>query len=269
MSYIDQKYIGMIGFTLRNFKRKSNSLYNFSCPYCEDSKTDKYKARGYLYIGPSNNWLYKCHNCGIGKSFNNFLREQNPIVYKEYRFEAFSNKSTNEVTSENIEDLFNNLSDKNDLDHLLLRCDHLTNGHPAIEYLKGRSILSGHENFYYSNNLNVLKQLFTGYDNVDFKEDKRIIFPIKNISGTIIGVISRSLDPKSKLRYINLRRGNEPLIYNLENIDFSAKKYVVEGPIDSLFIKNCAAAIGSDLFKCTEVFDNNTVYIFDNQPKNL
>lgn len=268
-SFSDQKYIGQIGFTLRNFSRKSNKLYSFSCPYCGDSKINKYKARGFFYINQSNDWQYKCHNCGIGKSFTNFLRDQAPLLYKEYRFENFANKKSNDVDILSIESLFDDLGTQNELDNLVLRCDKLQDGHPAIEYLKSRSILLKHERFYYSINLTILKQIFSGYDNVVFKDEPRIIFPIKNISKKLVGVVTRSIKENAKLRYINLRKGNDPLIYNIENINFSQRKYVVEGPIDSLFLKNCVAAIGSDLLKCKDILDSNTTYIFDNQPKNM
>lgn len=265
---IDDKYISRVGGSLRNFKRKSSILYTFSCPYCGDSKYNKYKTRGFFYISQSNEWNFKCHNCGLGRSFNNFVKEQVPDIYKEYRLEKFQNKKTNEVDIFSVEDLFDDMTPTNDLDTLLLRCDNLSNGHPAVEYLKGRGILLNHERFYYSTNLNALKQIFPGYDNLVFKEDNRIVFPIKNISNKLIGVVCRALRDNARLRYMNLRKGNDPLIYNIENIDFSSRKYVVEGPIDSLFIPNCVAAIGSDLMKCREIFDDNTTYVFDNQPKN-
>ena len=35
--FIEQKYINDISSQLRNFKKKSNNLYNFSCPVCGDS----------------------------------------------------------------------------------------------------------------------------------------------------------------------------------------------------------------------------------------
>lgn len=269
-SMIDEKFISRVGVSLRNFKRKSSILYTFSCPYCGDSKVNKYKTRGFFYINPSNEWSFKCHNCGLGRVFNNFVKEQAPDLYKEYRLEKFQNKSSSEIDIFSIENLFDDLKQSSELDTLLLRCDNLNNGHPAIEYLKSRNILLNHERFYYSNNLNVLKKIFPGYDNIDFREDERIVFPVKNISNKLLGVVCRILkDKKNTLRYINLRVGEDPLIYNIENIDFSARKYVVEGPIDSLFIPNCVGAVGADLMKCMNVFDDNTTYIFDNQPKNI
>ena len=33
----------------KQFKKKTNTLYNFRCPICGDSEKNRYKARGYLY----------------------------------------------------------------------------------------------------------------------------------------------------------------------------------------------------------------------------
>ncbi len=50
MNWLETKYIGMMSTRLRNFKRKSHSLYNFSCNLCGDSEVDKRKARAGLPI---------------------------------------------------------------------------------------------------------------------------------------------------------------------------------------------------------------------------
>ena len=33
--------------------------------------------------------VYKCHNCGVGRSFGNFLKEQAPELYDEYVMERY------------------------------------------------------------------------------------------------------------------------------------------------------------------------------------
>ena len=88
MDFIDVKYIGMISPRLEKFKRVKNNLYNFRCPICGDSQKNKTRARGYLYQ-VKNNTNYKCHNCGINVSFNNFLKDIDPATHKQYIFEKF------------------------------------------------------------------------------------------------------------------------------------------------------------------------------------
>ena len=59
------------------------------------------------------------------------------------------------------------------------------------------------------------------------------------------------------------------MIYNLNNIDFSKTIYVTEGPIDSMFLDNSVAVGNSDLKNIERLLPKeNTVLIFDNQPRN-
>ena len=61
MDYLEQKYILLLSPQLTLFKKKSNSLFNFRCPYCGDSQKNKSKARGYIFP-KGNSYIYKCHN---------------------------------------------------------------------------------------------------------------------------------------------------------------------------------------------------------------
>ena len=47
--WIDQKYIGTLSVRLDKFVRKDNYTYNFRCPICGDSQTNRNKARGYIF----------------------------------------------------------------------------------------------------------------------------------------------------------------------------------------------------------------------------
>lgn len=265
--YLDDKYIGQVCFSFRNFKRKSSSLYNFACPYCNEGSS-RTKTRGFLFV-KEGDWRFFCHNCSVSRQFKTFLKEQNPLLYKEYLMEVLAEKKdTKEVSFETLESIFKNDSRVEELDNLLVRCDNLSSKHTANQYLIKRHILKDYDRFYYSSNLSILKQVFPGYEDVKFFDEDRIVFPVRNKQSKLIGVVCRAISDKSKLRYVNLRRSDETLLFNIENINFSELKYVVEGPIDSLALPNCVAAIGSDLMKCVDVFDKNTVYIFDNQPKN-
>ena len=49
MSAIDIQYLHTISHKLDRFKKKSQNLYNFRCPYCGDSQKKKTKARGFVY----------------------------------------------------------------------------------------------------------------------------------------------------------------------------------------------------------------------------
>jgi len=88
MDYVDVKYINLISSRLGKFKKVKNGLYNCRCCFCGDSLKNKNKARGYLYQ-VKNNTNFKCHNCGINISFNNFLKQIDTVIHKQYIFEKF------------------------------------------------------------------------------------------------------------------------------------------------------------------------------------
>ena len=88
MDHVDVKYIGLLSTRLEKFKKVKPSLFNFRCPICGDSQRNKTKTRGYLY-SIKNNTNFKCHNCGASMSFNNFLKQQDSALHKQYTLEKF------------------------------------------------------------------------------------------------------------------------------------------------------------------------------------
>ena len=83
-SYIDLKFIQEVSARLSQFKKKGDYLFNFRCPHCGDSKKNKTKARAYLYR-VKNDMFFKCHNCGEGQSFSNFLKFLDNKKYEQYK----------------------------------------------------------------------------------------------------------------------------------------------------------------------------------------
>ena len=66
-------------------------------------------------------------------------------------------------------------------------------------------------------------------------------------------------------KYITIKVDNDKeKIYGLDDVDWSKRVYVVEGPIDSLFLDNCIATAQSDL----RVKGDRVVLIPDNEPRN-
>ena len=74
----------------------------------------------------------------------------------------------------------------------------------------------------------------------------------------------RALNGESP-KYITIKvDDNKQKIYGLDDVDWSKRVYVVEGPIDSLFLDNCIATAQSDL----RVDGDDVVLIPDNEPRN-
>ena len=271
MGLIDSKYIGLISSRLQKFKKVKNNLYNFRCPYCGDSQRNKNKTRGYIYL-LKNDHNYKCHNCGISKSFTNFLKDLDQTLYDQYVLERYKNGITGKGSNTPNPDfnfkppVFNKI-ERFDLPLI----EELNNEHPAKLYLKNRRIPDKFlKQLYYCEKFkewtNTQKYTFESTD----KDEPRIIIPIIN-QGKIIGFQGRSLNPNSKIKYITIIIDeNSPKIYGLDSIDWNKTVYITEGPFDSMFVDNAIAMVGADIDKTflNDKCDINFVMVYDNEKRN-
>ena len=260
MDLVDSKYIGLVSSRLQKFKRVKSDLYNFRCPICGDSTRNKNKARGYLYP-VKNNTNFKCHNCGASLSFNNFLKELDPTLHKQYTLEKFRDGHTGKgfvVEAPKLE--FSKPVFKKKLD--LPKASEIP---VAKEYLEKRKL--NPEKFYFANKFkewtNSQKQTF---DTIG-RDECRIIIPMYGKDNNLIGFQGRSLVPNS-VKYITVMLDEEaPKIYGLNTIDQNLPVYVVEGPFDSTFVNNSVALCGSDGdVRCLE--GSSVVFVYDNEPRN-
>ncbi len=267
MSYIDVKYIGLVSPQLQKFTKKKDSLYNFRCPYCGDSKKHQNKTRGYLFK-MKNDFVFKCHNCGVGRTFTNFLKDNCVHLYNQYVMERYREGLTGKNTQTKNPD-FNFTTPKFQKSKTgieLEKISELNITHPARVYLEQRKIKEL-EYFYYcpkfkewtNSQLDVFPNL---------KQDgPRIIIPLRDKEGNMFGYQGRSLAPKAKIRYITIMLDDSKTkIFGLDRINESETVYVTEGPFDSMFIPNSIAMCGSDV-DLTKL-DYGIVYVFDNEPRN-
>ena len=86
--FVDAHYVTLLSGRLDKFAKKKADLYNFRCPYCGDSQKHRNKARGYFFRVKAD-MVYKCHNCGVGRTLPNFLKDQAPDLYDEYIMERY------------------------------------------------------------------------------------------------------------------------------------------------------------------------------------
>jgi len=261
MDIIDSKYIGLVSSRLDRFKKVKANLYNFRCPICGDSQKHKNKARGYLYQVKSNT-NFKCHNCGASSSLNNFLKQIDPVLHKQYTMEKFKegfaggrNFVVEEPTFEFSKPVF-----KKKLD--LPRASEVP---IANKYLTKRGL--DPTKFYFADKfkqwVNTQKKTF---DYIK-QDESRIIIPMYDESKTLIGFQGRSLGPNS-VKYITVMLNEEALkIYGLDTIKTEKPIYIVEGPFDSSLIENSVAMCGSDIDIRTFGW-SDYIWVFDNEPRN-
>ena len=265
MDFIDVKYINLISSRLLKFKKVKPHLYNFRCPLCGDSKKNKNKARGYFYQ-VKNNTNFKCHNCGVNISFNNFLKELDNTTHKQYIFEKFKEGHTGKnFVVEQPEEVFKKLESKPEfIKKVKIDLPSAFDIHQSKNYLHSRAIFDGE--FYYTPNfqefVNELKP--NSFDNTKYGESRIVIPLIKD--NELIGIQGRSLS-YNPIKYITIMLNDEaPKIYGLDNIRKDAPVYITEGPFDSTFISNSVAMCGADV-DISGWGISDPVWVYDNEPR--
>ena len=270
MSYLDDKYLGLISPRLEKFKKIRAGVYNFRCPYCGDSQKHKNKARGYIYQNKAD-YNFKCHNCGMTRSFTYFLKDRDQPLYDEYIMERYKEGLTGKgtVTPEPKFTFPQPKFRKKDICDELTKISELNTTHRAKKYLINRGINEDTlSKLYYCPNFkewtNKHKKIF---DNTKH-DDQRIIIPLRHSDGQLFGYQGRSLDPTSKMRYITVMLDEDaPKLYGLEKINTQKPIYILEGPFDSLFVENSVAMCGSDV-DIRSFGWSNYIWVFDNEPRN-
>lgn len=261
MDLIDSKYIGLVSSRLQKFKRVKADLYNFRCPICGDSQKNKSKARGYLYAVKVNT-NFKCHNCGASLSFNNFLKQIDPTLHKQYTLEKFKEGHTGKnFVVEEPKFEFKKPTFKKRLD-----LPKASENPIAKQYLEKR--LLNPDKFYFADKFqewaNTQKPTFSRI----IRDESRIVIPLYTRDGEIFGFQGRALGP-SNVKYITVILDDEiPKVYGLDEVSIDETIYVTEGPFDSTFVQNSIAMCGADILLDSLNLGDDIVYVLDNEPRN-
>ena len=262
--YIDKKYISLVSTTLEKFKWKKVNLANCRCPLCGDSELNKNKARGYFFSN-TDSYFFKCHNCGASYNIYKFLEIVSPALFKQYCLESFKEKNVKieEIPQQTIL-TYDSVKPSYEM------IEELPPDHVAIKFLKKRKISEKNwDRFGFTKQFGVFARTFNSeYKNL-LEADERILIPIYDEHNQLIGVQGRSVG-NAKPKYITLKKASDiKLCYGLDTVDRSKKIYVVEGPIDSLFLPNAIAVLGlGNFLEIRNKFPSeDLVFILDNEPR--
>jgi hypothetical protein len=193
-------------------------------------------------------------------SLNNFLKQVDPAIHKQYVLEKFKSGHTGKNFVIDEPDFkFDAPKFKKKID--LPKASDNPN---SAGYLTARRLDPAQ--FYYAEQfkkfVNTLKPTFedTRYD------EERIIIPLY-YEKKLIGLQGRSIGP-NPVKYITVMLDDDaPKIYGLDNIRRDAPVYITEGPFDSTFIRNSIAMCGADA-DVDRWGVSNPVWIYDNEPRN-
>jgi len=220
-----------------------------------------------------------CHNCGAGHTFYNFLKLVDPSLLKEYAYERFTNGETGnhnypKPTFEEFKSqpAFNEKPTQKKIE--LDTIESLPESHYAKAYVKARKIPEKYfSELYFAPDFKMLVQSL-GVENENLKEkDPRLIIPFYNENNELFAIQGRALS-ESKIRYItitlveNERVQGYMKFYGLNKLDRNKKVYVVEGPIDSMFLPNAIATADADLTRAAKLELTDFVLVYDNEPRN-
>jgi len=265
-SYIDLKLINDLSGRLSQFKKKTDYLFNFRCPHCGDSQKSKTKARAYLYR-VKNDMFFKCHNCGQGQNLANFIKFVDPKLYESYLLERYK-KSAPATPKPEFDFKPTKFKDQTPIDDLKSIKD-LPEDHPARLYCDNRKIPEKcFDKLFLSDKFMTLVNEVKPNTYKVIKDHPRLIIPFYDTTGKVFAFQGRAFG-KEQPKYLTIKLDeNKQKVYGLDKVNFQQPIYITEGPIDSLFIDNCLAAGGADLFLKNKIPNDQITYIFDNEPRN-
>lgn len=270
---------------------------NFSCPYCNDSRSDVRKKRGNLYL---DSLRFHCFNCSHSTGINRFLSDFNEELSNEDKIAVHEIQQNAKKFEKRVSSSQSSMS-MTLLDKLAIPKDILFKQLGIISPYKDVTA----SNYLKSRMINIKDWKYFAYNSLT----KELYILNTSPLNRVIGFQIRQLDPKShKQRYTSNRLTKiysdvfnkdingiverlllkEPLgqkyieeedgvenivanldrlsgIFNIMNVNLSQPLTIMEGPIDSLAIVN-SIALQSAAKHLDGFFDEveNVRYLFDN-----
>jgi hypothetical protein len=212
-----------------------------------------------------------CHNCGISTTFYNFLKQIDPNLLKEYQLERYKNGETGNNNYPKLE--FEEIRQeapkfKKALE--LSSINSLPEAHFAKKYVRQRRIPEAfYSQLYFAEDFAAFIQNLGIEKEGLHKNDPRLVIPFYDKEKNLVAIQGRALG-ESKLRYITIKlHDDNQKVFGTDRIDEDKTIYVVEGPIDSMFLDNAVATADSNLESITSIYDKSkVVLVFDNEPRN-
>lgn len=269
MIWLQEKFINLVSSRLPLFKKVRQNQYAFRCVICHDSKKNPYKTRGGLYApSGAQDYNYGCFNCGASMKFTTFLKQFDPVLYDEYQLEYFAESGKDQEVKVEKQPEYKSKRIKIDMSGLT-RLDHMDVDHPAMVYIIKRKIPKKHFNRLYF--CPAYFQWISKFTKKGFNKSKdhpRLIIPFFDRYGNITRISARAFGNETPKYLYTVVDKDSSRLYGIDYVDFKKPVYVVEGPLDSLFLDN-SIAVGMASYEAEEL---NTIpdkiFIPDNEPRN-
>ncbi len=232
---------------------KKGDTFNFRCNICGDSEKNSRKKRAYIFR-KEDKWSFKCHNCGEAMYFSQWLKKFFPDSYRQYLMDNLDS-GTKYVPKQNIEV---KVIDKNqelifdfykDCKFTTILNNESQLSKDAIRFCEKRKIPEEYWKSFLVCSSGRLRN--------------RMVIPFYNREGKIVYFQARKLyDHMEGVKYVS--QIGEKRVYNLDFVNPELPVIAVEGPIDSMFIENAVAMIGTSNNSDQQFKNLDLNYILDN-----
>ena len=192
-------------------------------------------------------------------------------MYSEYQLEKFGATNNKHVNDKPDLEIFKTATiEKASLKHANFVAS-LDPSHPIKKFLLRRHINQDlHKHFYWVPHF---KQWVN--DNIVYKfhkivsDEPRLVIPFYDENKELIALQGRAFGNETPKYYTLKVKEENHKVYGLDRVDRDRHVYVVEGPIDSLFLDNGIAVAGASFdVPQVEQFKDNCTIVFDNEPRN-
>lgn len=280
MLHLDLKYIHLLSNHFEKFVRKSDYLFNVRCPICGDSQTKKTRMRGYIFR-LNDRMVYKCHNCNCSMGFGVLLKQMHPELHKEWTLEFLKEKRPGHFRKDVSQKRgqFNQSQVRfGEVDQVIYTHAEKVSDLPPLHfcrtYVEQRKIPNKYfSKLYFAPSFKEFADEVSPNHSKEVTKDARLVIPFYDAYGAVVAISGRDLLGKpNTLRYITIRvdSSNErKLVYGLERVDQDKPVFVVEGPLDSLFLDNTVASGDSNLIlTAKQLSAKDVTLVFDNEKRN-
>ncbi len=259
--YVLDRYLRLVLSThFINADLSKRGKYNFRCNVCGDSKKSKKKKRAWL-LEPKRGSpaMFKCWNGCDPIPSETWLKRYFPTYYREYIKELIQGDETKypSVTETLLKQKEKELK-KIDKEREDVR--------GFVPILKGSGKLFDLA-IKFCTDRRISKKVYEKFYVCEkgYKYSERLIIPFFDNKNQIYYFQARTLTNQEP-KYLNRSENKEDSIYNIYNVDKKEPVIVLEGPLDSTFIKNSIAIIGLDLTndKLKKIWDLDCWFLLDN-----
>ena len=235
--------------------KETSDHFEFVCPVCGDMARPN-KKKAYIY---KDKWRYICYKCGESLPFMSWLKENASEEYSRLLFYAIEDSGSPSAGPKRI-DPPREIVPKGlpfvEGDLLPMTATYNPLVASALNLCRERRIREEIYSLWFV----CIRGEYWG----------RIIIPFYKFGGSWNQFDARAIDPNNPLRYYNYR-GNKREAYNVDFVDYSRTFYILEGTIDSTFIRNSVAIGGiqhlGEILRDNpemEKHKNNAVLLWDN-----